>query len=279
MKNLVNLCQLNKNDITQILEIATQMRRISRADYKKGPQLIGSVVAGIFDSHCSESVAFSLATQYLSGGYVDVTNCDDVLEMGKILDNMGVNTIVLSNKNDNIVHSLSNNCSCRVINGGSSNSDPIGVLADIMALMSRLDGISNLNILIVGNKYTNKVQELAHVLEMFGSSLLWYLPADDFVTTKRGIVIDKIDVAFKGADAVIDLGLTGFSQIDKYYGTNGGISLSLMDKCRIDAPLLGTRTVVDNVGIREYQHNLVNVRHSCYVSIAMSVLYLLSKKN
>ena len=164
-----------------------------------------------------------------------------------------------------------------MVNGGSSQYDPIGVLADLMALSSKLDGLQNLNVLAVGNRDVNKINELNHCLQLFGSNMIWYLPADDFVTTRKGIVIDRAEAAFSGADAVVDLGLATFSDPEKYYGTSGGIAESLMDKARINCPLLGSRYIVDKVGIKEYSHNIVSVRESSYVSVAMAVLYLLQR--
>ena len=55
MKNLLSLMDLNKKDINNIFEVAAQMRRIVQNNYKKGPQLIGSVVGGVWDSPCISS--------------------------------------------------------------------------------------------------------------------------------------------------------------------------------------------------------------------------------
>lgn len=277
MKSLLSLTNLTKSDISQILEVATQMRRIVLTNYKKGPQLLGSVVAGLWNKPCKASTAFTLATSYLSGTALPIFGSDDVAEQCQTLDNMGVNTIVVSYDNDNLANTFAGKSRCSVINGGSSQYDPIGVLADLMALQTKLDGLNNLSVLAVGNRDVNKINELNHCLEQFGSSLIWYLPVDDFVTARRGIVLDKADAAFGGADAVIDLGLSAFSDPSKYYGSTGGISQSLMDKASIACPLLGSRNVVDNIGIREYSHNIVDVRDSCYVAVAMAVLYLLHR--
>ena len=275
MKNLLTLTDLTKKEISNILEVATQMRRIVTASYKKGPQLIGHVVAGVWNKPCVSSTAFMLATSYLSGTACPVYGADDVLEQCRTFDSMGVNTMVIACDNGNIAKSFANTSRAGVINGGSSQYDPIGVLADLMALNLKLDGLSNLNVLFVGNRDVNRINELNHCLQLFGSNAVWYLPPDDFVTTRKGIVIDRASAAFSGVDAVIDLGLAAFSDPEKYYGTNGGISEELMDMARINCPLLGSRYIVDNVGIKEYSHNIVNTRESCYVSVAMAVLYLL----
>ena len=277
MKHLLTLTDLTKNEISNILEVATQMRRIVNTNYKKGPQLIGHVVAGVWSKPCVSSTAFQLATAYLSGTACPVFGADDILSQCRTFDSMGVNTLVISCDNGNLAKSFADTSRAGVVNGGSSQYDPIGVLADLMALNSKLDGLQNLNVLAVGNRDVNKINELNHCLQLFGSNMIWYLPADDFVTTRKGIVIDRAEAAFSGADAVVDLGLATFSDPEKYYGTSGGIAESLMDKARINCPLLGSRYIVDKVGIKEYSHNIVSVRESSYVSVAMAVLYLLQR--
>ena len=277
MKNLLTLTDLTKNEISNILEVATQMRRIVNTTYKKGPQLIGNVVAGVWNKPCVSSTAFQLATAYLSGTACPVFGSDDVLAQCRTFDSMGVNTLVISCDNGNLAKSFADTSRASVVNGGSSQYDPIGVLADLMVLNSKLDGLQNLNVLAVGTRDVNKINELNHCLQLFGSNMIWYLPPDDFVTTRKGIVIDRAEAAFSGADAVIDLGLATFSDPEKYYGSSGGIAESLMDKARINCPLLGSRYIVDKVGIKEYAHNIVSARESCYVAVAMAVLYLLKR--
>ena len=275
MKHLLTLTDLNKNDINQILEIATQMRRIVEANYKKSSQLLGSVVAGLWPKPCVSSTAFSLATSYLSGTPLPIIGAEDLLSQCQYLDNMGANTIVISCDNDNLSKSFATKSRASVINGSSSQYDPIGVLADIMALRTKLDGLQNLSVLAVGNRDVNKINELNYCLQLFDSSLVWYLPVEDFVTPRRGIILDKIEPAFFGADAVIDLGLSSFSDSTKYYGTSGGIAEWLMDKARIRCPLLGSRHIVDKTGVKPYPYNIVDTREVCYVSVAMAVLHLL----
>jgi len=277
MNNLLSLMDFNKKDINNILEVAAQMRRIVQNNYKKGPQLIGSVIAGIWKKPDLSSTAFNLGTTYLSGSFCPVFGVEDILNQCRIFDSMGVNAVVVSCANDNLVNMFASESKCGVINGGSDKYDPIGTLADLMAISNRLDGLQNLTITAVGNRDTNRIDELNYCLQQYGSTLVWYLPADDFITKRRGIVVDKAESAFSGADAVIDLGLTSASDAIKYYGASGGIPESLFDKARINCPLLGSRTIVDRIGVKEYVNNIVSTRDCCYVSVAMAVMYLMHR--
>lgn len=277
MKNLLSLMDLNKKDINNIFEVAAQMRRIVQNNYKKGPQLIGSMVAGVWEAPSISSTAFNLGVNYLSGSFSPVFASDDMLEQCQMFDSMGVNAVVVSCQNDRLAQVFAAESRCSVINGGTSQYDPIGVLADLMAINSRLDGLQNLTVLALGNKDTNRINELTYCLQQYGSTLVWYLPKSDDTTARKGLVVNNAEAAFSGADAVIDLGLTPFTDATEYYGAAGGIPESLMDKARINCPLLGSRTVVDRIGVRAYPNSIASARDCCYVSVAMAVLYLVHR--
>lgn len=277
MKNLLSLMDLNKKDINNIFEVATQMRRIVQNNYKKGPQLIGSMVAGVWETPSISSTAFNLGVNYLSGSFSSVFASDDMLEQCQMFDSMGVNAVVISCQNDHLADVFATQSRCSVINGGSDQYDPIGVLADLMAINSRVDSLQGLTVVAVGNKDTNRINELTYCLQQYGSTLVWYLPKTDDVTVRKGIVVENAEAAFSGADAIIDLGLTPFSDSSDYYGAIGGIPESLIDKARINCPLLGCRTIVDRIGVRNYHNSIASLRDCCYVSIVMAVLYLIHR--
>lgn len=277
MKNVVSLTDLKREEISLILETAVQMRRLVMAAFKKGPQLAGKTVANLFRQEDKHSMGFQLASGYMSANSYMYYGVKDLFDSCCALDNMGVNTIVVQCDNDNMVAKIAESVKCSLVNGGSVQSDPVGVLADLLALQSKMDSLRNLTVLAVGNRQTNKITELSHCLSMYGSGLVWYLPNSDFSTQRKGVVVGDINSAFAGADAVIDLGLNDYSDPQQYYGTVGGISSKLMDMARVNAPLLGARNVVDSIGVKPYTNSIVNTRDSCYVAVAMALLYILNR--
>lgn len=277
MKNVVSLTDLKREEISLILETAVQMRRLVMAAFKKGPQLAGKTVANLFRQEDKHSMGFQLASGYMSANSYMYYGVKDLFDSCCALDNMGVNTIVVQCDNDNMVAKIAESVKCSLVNGGSAQSDPVGVLADLLALQSKMDSLRNLTVLAVGNRQTNKITELSHCLSMYGSGFVWYLPNSDFSTQRKGVVVGDINSAFAGADAVIDLGLNDYSDPQQYYGTVGGISSKLMDMARVNAPLLGARNVVDSIGVKPYANSIVNTRDSCYVAVAMALLYILNR--
>ena len=277
MKKLISLTELDRQQITEILETAMQMRKISASTFKKAPQLIGYTVGGVWQKPCFSSAAFSLAASYLSGTMHPFYGAEDAVAHSRLLDAMGVNAVVLSCENDNALRQFAQSARCYVINGGSQNAHPLAALADLMTLWLKADGLQNLTVLAVGNASNNKTTELNYCLQLFGSQFCRSLPAEDFTTPRNGIVISSAEAAFAGVDAVIDLGLAPFCDASRYYGTAGGISEKLMDKAAVQAPLLGADKVVDSVGAKPYAYSAQRTADSCAVAVAMALLYLASK--
>lgn len=278
MKNFISLLDLGKKDIANILEIAAQMRRIYTSGGKKGPQLIGSVIGGVWTDCGLQSVVFDLAATYLSGSYCPTYGAEGKAERCLALDSMSVNTVVAQADSVMQLKQTAALMRCGVVNGGTADSDPIGVLAILMALSMRLDGLQNLNILAVGNRDVSMLDELIYCLQLFGSDLVWYLPADDTVTQRKGVVLNDAAVAFAGVDAVIDLGLRQDGDRSQYYGSEYGIPDSLLDKARVNCPMLGGRFVCRDGKPAIYADSIENLRQSCRVAVAMAVLYVLRKE-
>lgn len=273
MTNLLSLNDVTRTELVDLFNVAVQMRKIALSNNKKSPQLMGRAVCGVWKTPCISSTAFQLATAYLSGNFCPVFGSDDELEQCFAFANMGANVLVVNTQNENVLQHVARKVNVNVINGGSSQYDPIGVLADLMALYVKLDGLSNINVVAVGNRNVNKVAELGKCLQLFGSNLLWYLPAEDISTLRRGIVLDNLSAAIAGADAIVDLGLNAYASAEKYYGSSAGIPREMAEKAAINCPMLGCRTYSDGGAVKEYPNNAVSLRESCYVAVAMTVLY------
>lgn len=276
MNKLLSLTEFTKNTLSAFIELAAQTRRIV-AGGKRGPQLLGSTVGGVWQRQCLQDAAFHIAATDMSADYLSLCGEQDVLRSCLALVNMGVKAVVVSCDSDDMIRSFASDCACGVISGGSAVSDPVGAAADLLALSLRLDGLFNRTVLAVGNRDVNKLDELSGCLRHFGSSLVWYLPAGDVTTQPKGVVLRDAAAAFAGVDAVIDIGLRSYCDPTKYYGAPQGIAASLMDKASVNCPLLGSAFVADSDGVRRYADNAVSLRDSCYVAAAMAAMYYVIK--
>lgn len=277
MTKLLTLKQLSKKQLVELLEVSTQMRKMCNTTYKKAPQLLGSNIGSVWQKANLQCVAVELATKFLSGSIAHYINIDDTVEFCRAMDNMGINQLVVSTEDDNQLKKISDSVSCAFINGGSRNYNPIAVLADLLTLLQKLDGLHNRTITVLGNRDTNKMEELIYCLELFSSNIVWYLPRADFSTNRQGIVVENINSAFKGADAIIDIGLKDFCEPKDYYGTNAGISAEFMDSASIEAPLLGSREIVGKNGAIAYPYATLDNQQTNNVAVAMALLYVTRK--
>ncbi len=277
MKDFLTLTKLSRDEINNLLQMASQMRRIVLANYKKSPQLLGKTVVGLFQEESVESIALNLAMNYLSGTCVISKSSQNLLEIAKASEYMGANYVAIKNENDSLISTLANVMQSSVINLGSKMYSPICALSYLLVIQTKLDNLSNHTIGVVGNGNSNLIADLDYALSLFNSSLVWYLPKDDVSTIRRGIVLNNAESVFAGADAIIDLGLQQFAQPERYYGTNFGISKTLIDKARPNIPLIGAKHIVDKNGITEYHFNTASTEASAYVATLMAVLYSLTK--
>ncbi|MEG1706433.1 MAG: hypothetical protein RR291_02950 [Clostridia bacterium] len=273
-KCLISLKELDKSEIKQILDIASQMRRIVLSTHKKSPQLLGKSVA-VCSADSISSVAVNLASNFLSATTVKICP-EDFLELAKALGAFGVDFVFAQHPNENLLRDIDKNGRYAVINLETSSSNPLKVLSYLLTLQDKLDGLSNLTVLAVGNKNVSAMGELSYALQLFGSELVWFLPKEDFVTVRRGIIFDNVEIAFDGVDAVIDLKLAEFSDSRLFYGDYGGIPKRLLDKARIDVALLDCRNIVTPNGITEYPYSAQETQYTALISVIMAVMYLLN---
>lgn len=278
MRKLLNLMNMSKNDVLNFLEVAWQMRRIAVTSYKRSPQLVGASVAGVFPRQDIVSKAFALATMYLSGNFVEIYGCDDVPEYCSAMCNMGVDMMVLKDLDDDLTAQMASTVNLPLINAGGSIYSPIEAMADLMALREKLDSLNNLTVLVVGNKNTAKLREIDHVLSLFRSHLVWYLPEGDHSSDDySGTVVHTLDLAFAGVDAIIDIGLNGNVQPELYYGNKSGILETYIDRARVNAPLLGCKKIVSASGAVNYPYSATDAQYQSLISVAMAALYLMRK--
>lgn len=276
MKEFLSLRQLNKMQVRQLLDVAVEMKKIINAKLKRGPQFSGKNMVSIAETAQNQnSTLLQLAYAYFGGASSNVAAAENLLEQSLMYDACGVNLLCLQHDNFSLIEQIAGKVSCEVINAGSKYINPLKTLSILATLLHCCDRVSNLNVVMVGNKEQSVVAELAYVLSLFESNLFVCLPENDTDFAQKSLVnvIYNFDSGFAGADAVIDLGLDKFSSLQDYYGNRMGITKSLMEKARVDAPLLFNRNVVDGQQVIEYPYNTVDRQYKDFMSVCMAVLY------
>lgn len=276
MKDFLSLRQLSKMQIRQILDVSAEMKKIINSKLKKGPQFSGKNMINLSQSPQNESrISLNLAYSYFGGQSFDLTTEENLFEQALMLDQSGVSLLCIQHENFSLIEQIANKTDCSIINAGSKYINPLKTLSVLATILHCCDRISNLNVVMVGNKEQSIVAELSYVLSQFESNLFLYLPNDevDFAQKSLTTVVNSLDTAFEGADAIIDLGIDKYSSMQDFYGNKLGISKSLIEKARVDAPLLFNRNAVDGGNVIEYPYNTVNRQYKDYMAICMAVVY------
>ena len=159
-KHLLGLRELNREEITYILDTAEGFEQISTRSVKKAPPLRGKVVVNLFfeDSTRTRS-SFTLAANRLSADTLDfskgsssVSKGETLLDTAKNLEAMGIDIVVIRHTAAGAAKLLSKNIKACVVNAGDGFCEhPTQGLLDIYTIRQMRGSLEGLRIAIVGD--------------------------------------------------------------------------------------------------------------------------------
>jgi ornithine carbamoyltransferase len=149
-KNLLTLGELDKKEISQILDLAINLKK----DLKKGisrPLLKNKTLAMIFQKPSTRTrVSFETGMFQLGGYAVNLSSQDLQLSRGETIEDTAktlsryTDVIMARVYEHSTIETLAKNSSIPVINGLSNSFHPCQILADLMTIKekkSKLDGL------------------------------------------------------------------------------------------------------------------------------------------
>ncbi len=278
MKNFLSVKQLNKDEIMGIFALSNDMKRTIDMKNKNLSFLMGKTLCVLTKDNNAYVNGFALGYGYLGGQKLN-TSFDNVFEDAKKMQSFGVTTVGLQCEDFEEVQKVSEISNLNVINLGTKYTNPILVLALLKTLSFYTERLNNLNIAILGNKNQSILNEFSYLMEKFGSNVFPFLPGKEEFPSNAGTltVLHKLDGAVFGADAVIDIG-SNSNDNKKLYGNDLGISVELIEKARVDAPLFFNRSVIDEKGQKiDYSFNTVDRLYKEYIAISMAISYMYCK--
>jgi len=161
-KDYIGLKYMSAEEILYIIETADTMKIILSQKNKKAPHLQGkSIVILFYENRSRTKVSYELAGQYLSANVINMNISEqnetpgfsDLLEMGKIIDQMGADFIVIRHPVSGSAGFLASNVSASVINAGDGiNENPSQSLIELMAIKEKKGGFKRgLKVAFVGD--------------------------------------------------------------------------------------------------------------------------------
>ncbi len=210
-KHFLDLKSLEANEIHYILNTATKMKYIlSSCKGKSSPKLQGKTVATLYFEESSRSkFAFEIAAQNLSAKVVHLTTStqfnrgESLKDIGKNIDQMGVDFIVIRHPIAGGPHHLSQYVKASVINAGDGrNENPSQALIDLLTILETKKKFKGLNVSIIGDIMHNRVaRSNIYALLKLGAKVSIAGPP---TLIPRGLENMKVNVYYTISEALID---------------------------------------------------------------------------
>lgn len=185
-KDFVSMKDISATEINGILDTAETMKMVLNGNTKKAPYLQGKAVVMYFSENQSRTkLSFELAAQYLSASVADISGAssrygeESVIAMGKILENMGADFIVLRHHKAGAAKYLAENISARIINVGDGNNEsPTNALLDLLTIKNIKGGFGGLRVTFIGDINNNRHTKSSIIaLLKLGADVRVYGPA------------------------------------------------------------------------------------------------------
>ncbi len=166
-KHLLSMNQLTAHDITQILDTAESLRRVTDRPIKKLPTLRGRTVCNLFyEASTRTRISFELAAKRLSADVINfsadsrssVAKGESFKDTAWTLEAMGVDAIIVRHGSSGAPHQLAQWVDAHVINAGDgAHEHPTQALLDLFSIRERFKEIEGLKVAIVGDIIHSRV--------------------------------------------------------------------------------------------------------------------------
>ena len=152
-KDLLGVRELSREEILLLLDAADSFRDISRRDIKKVPTLRGKTVITLFYEPSTRTrVSFEIAAKRLSADTINISATsssvvkgETLIDMGKNLQSMRPDVIVIRHRMPGAPHMLSRILDSSIVNAGDgAHEHPTQALLDLFTMREKkktLDGL------------------------------------------------------------------------------------------------------------------------------------------
>ena len=154
---------VSDKEIMAVLEMAETMKVVLNQRNKKAPYLQGkSVILLFYEQSTRAKLSYELAAQYLSANCVEInvdgSSQDTLFEIGRTIDQMGGDFIILRNPYSGSAGYLADKVKASVINAGDGiNENPTQALLDLLTIKELKGHFDGLKVAICGDVAGSRV--------------------------------------------------------------------------------------------------------------------------
>ena len=165
-KDLLGLRDLNRDEITLILETAKSFQEVSLRSVKKVPALRGKTVANLFFEPSTRTrVSFELAEKRLSADSFHVASSTSSMVKGETLkdtarniESLKIDLVVMRHPYSGACHRIAQHLKSGVVNAGDGiNEHPTQALLDMFTIKEKCGRVEGVNVAFVGDILHSRV--------------------------------------------------------------------------------------------------------------------------
>ncbi len=300
-KDLLGIKELTAGEISEILDLAGEMKRVVLSNDKKLDTLKGlSVVTLFYENSTRTRLSFELASKYMSAASANIAASgssvqkgESLLDTGHTIDRMGTDIIIMRHQSSGAASFLAKNVRAGVINAGDGmNEHPTQALLDALTIKEHKGGFKGLRVAIIGDVLHSRVaRSNLYLLNKMGASVAMAGPA---TLMPKGVealgceAYTDVDKAIAGADVIINLRIqlerqkSALFPTVREYSARFGLNENRLALAAPDALVMHpgpvNRGVEMNSAVIDCEQSFIDEQVTNGVSVRMAVLDLLTRR-
>ncbi|CAN5808552.1 aspartate carbamoyltransferase catalytic subunit [soil metagenome] len=302
-KHLLGIKDLQKEDISTILQTAEQFKEVLQRPVKKVPSLRDITIVNLFYENSTRTrISFELAEKRLSADTINFAASGSSVSKGEtLLDtvnnilSMKVDMVVMRHSASGAPHFLAKHIPCAIINAGDGiNEHPTQALLDAFSIKEKLGGLEGKKIAIIGDVMHSRVAlSNIYLLGKMGAEVMVAGPPTlipKYIKEALGVKVEyNIQKALEWCDVanVLRIQLERQNQVLfsslREYNLAYGVKKKMLDGLKKEIVIMHpgpiNRGVEIDSDVADSSHSIILEQVQNGVAVRMAVLYLLSRQS
>lgn len=302
-KHLLGIKDLNKDDISLILQTAEQFKEVLQRPIKKVPSLRDVTIVNLFFENSTRTrISFELAEKRLSADTINFTSSGSSVSKGEtLLDtvnnilSMKVDMVVMRHSASGAPHFLAKHIPAAIINAGDGiNEHPTQALLDAFSIKEKMGRLEGKKIAIIGDIMHSRVaQSNIYLLKKMGAEITVCGPPTlipKYISKALSVQVNynlKETLQWCDVANVLRIQLERQNQVLfsslREYNLVYGIKRQMLDELKKEVVIMHpgpiNRGVEIDSDVADSGQSIILQQVENGVAIRMAVLYLLSGRN
>jgi aspartate carbamoyltransferase catalytic subunit len=302
-KHLLGIKDLNKDDISLILQTAEQFKEVLQRPIKKVPSLRDVTIVNLFFENSTRTrISFELAEKRLSADTINFTSSGSSVSKGEtLLDtvnnilSMKVDMVVMRHSASGAPHFLAKHIPAAIINAGDGiNEHPTQALLDAFSIKEKTGTLEGKKIAIIGDIMHSRVaQSNIYLLGKMGAEVTVCGPPTlipKYIREALGVQVNynlKETLEWCDVANVLRIQLERQNQVLfsslREYNLVYGIKRHMLDDLKKDIVIMHpgpiNRGVEIDSDVADSHQSIILQQVENGVAVRMAVLYLLAGRN